>query len=97
MYAVTISMRAQDEAGAAILRKASLETVEPSRAEEGCLFFDVLFDDSDPLLLRFYEAYKTKSDFEAHLKAKHVQDWVKVAMPVVDKGTIRMPESVSST
>ena len=57
MYAVTISMRAQNEAGAAILRKASLDTVEPSRAEEGCLFFDVLFDESDPLLLRFYEAY----------------------------------------
>ena len=95
MYSVTISMRAQDEAGAAILREASLSTVEPSRAEEGCVFFDLLFDDSDPLLVRFYEAYKTKSDFDAHLKSKHVQEWIKIAMPVVDKQSIRMPESVS--
>ena len=95
MFAVTISMRAKDLTGAAILREASLAVVAPSQAESCCLFFDVLFDPQDPLLLRFYEAYEDKVSFEAHLKAPHTQSWAQVCMPLVDKSSIRMPESVS--
>ena len=73
----------------------SLDVIEVSRREEGCIFFDVLFDDKDPLLLRFYEAYENKQAFEAHLKAPHTKEWGKICLPHVDKSTIRMPESVS--
>lgn len=96
MYAVTISMRALNKENVPSLRKASLDVVSLSLQEEGCLFFDVLFDESDPLLIRFYEAYESKEAFEAHLQAEHTQEWVKECIPLVDRSSIRMPESVSN-
>ena len=96
MFAVTISLRALDEAGAIILRAASLDTVAPSLAEEGCLFFDVLFDDTDPLLVRFYEAYRDRAAFDAHLAAAHTRIWQERCLPLIDRSSIRMPESVSA-
>ena len=95
MYAVTILLRALDQEGAQILREASLDVVIPSREEEGCLFFDVLFDEQDPLQLRFYEAYVDRASFEAHLEAPHVKAWAALCMPILDRTAIRMPESVS--
>ena len=95
MYALTISLRAQNQAGATIIRQASLDVIQPSLQEAGCLFFDVLFDNNDPLLIRFYEAYTHRSAFQAHLDAPHTKAWAQVCMPHVEKSSIRMPESES--
>lgn len=96
MFAVTISLRALDGAGATIVRAASLDTVEPSLAEEGCLYFDVLFDEADPLLVRFYEAYRDRAAFEAHLATHHTRLWQERCLPLIDRTSVRMPESVSA-
>jgi quinol monooxygenase YgiN len=96
VYAVTIALRAIDEAAAVTVRAASRDVVAPSLAEAGCLFFDVLFDDADPLLVRFYEAYVDRSAFEAHLAADHTRRWGERCLPLIDRPSIRMPESVSS-
>lgn len=85
-----------DEVGATTVRAASLDTVAPSLAEEGCLFFDVLFDEADPLLVRFYEAYRDRAAFEAHLATHHTRLWQERCLPLIDRASIRMPESVSS-
>ncbi len=95
MYAITIHLRCTDAESVSLVRRASLEVVAPSRAEPGCLFFDVLFDESDPLVIRFYESYQDRAAFDAHLAAPHAQRWVQVCMPHVDRRSIRMPESVS--
>lgn len=95
MYAVTVQLRCTDTESVPLVRQASLEVVAPSRAEPGCLFFDVLFDESDPCVVRFYEAYQDRAAFDAHLAAPHTQTWVQVCMPHIDRPTIRMPESVS--
>ena len=96
MYSVTISMRALDAEGAETLRRASIAVCTPSRAEPGCLFFDALFDESDPLLVRFYEAYVDEAAFQAHVVAPHTQAWVRECIPLVDRSTIRNPESVAT-
>ena len=95
MYALTISLKAQTPSGARIIRQASLDVTAPSRKEAGCLFFDVLFDDQDPLLIRFYEAYINRAAFQTHLEAPHTKAWAQVCMPHVDRSSIRMPESES--
>ncbi|MEB3299693.1 MAG: NmrA family NAD(P)-binding protein [Candidatus Sericytochromatia bacterium] len=95
MYSVTIQMRCVDAEGRAVVRPASREVVAISRAEAGCLFFDVLFDETDPLLVRFYAAYRDRAAFDAHLGAPHTQHWVRTCMPHVDRASIRLPESVS--
>lgn len=95
MYAISISLRATDEAGAAILRKASLDVVSPSLAEPGCLFFDVLFEEEDPLLVRFYEAYIDEAAAQAHTETPHAKEWLARCLPVLDRATIKNPESIS--
>ena len=95
MYALTISLRAQNHSGADIIRQASLDVIDPSRKEAGCIFFDVLFDEHDPLLIRFYEAYTNRAAFQDHLEAPHTQYWAQICLPHVDKSSIRMPESES--
>jgi uncharacterized protein YbjT (DUF2867 family) len=69
--------------------------IAPSRCEPGCLFFDVLLSEQDPLLVRFYEAYRHRSDFEVHLQTQHARTWTDECLPVVDSASIQMPESTS--
>lgn len=95
MYAVTISMRAKDPDAFRRLERASLAVAGPSLLEPGCLFFDVLTDEADPLLLRFYEAYVDKPAFEAHLRAPHTTEWSQECIPLVDRSSIRLPESAT--
>ena len=57
MYAVTIAMRATSAEAASQLKQASKDVVAPSLAEPGCLFFDALFDDADPLLVDDFEGF----------------------------------------
>ena len=95
MYAVTISLRCSNSDSVDLVRRASLDVVAPSLAEPGCVFFDVLFDDSDERLIRFYEAYRSREDFEAHLGMGHTKKWAEICMPHMDRSSIRMPESES--
>ena len=96
MYAVTISFRAINEASVEQLRQACIDVVKSSLEEEKCLFFDVLFDESDPLSVRFYEAYQDREAFDWHLQTAHAQQWSKICLPLIDRSSIRMPESVST-
>ena len=90
MYVITIRMRALpshvDE-----LTRLSLATVEPSRAEPGCVVFELLQSTSDPDEILFYEAYVDRAAFERHLEAKHVRAWQALALPLVDPASIQMP------
>jgi uncharacterized protein YbjT (DUF2867 family)/quinol monooxygenase YgiN len=95
VYAISIRLHAVDEAGAAILRQASLDVVAPSLAEPGCLFFDVLLEEEDPLLVRFYEAYIDEAAAQAHTRTPHAKEWLARCLPVLDRATIKNPESIS--
>ena len=95
MYAVTITVRVAHEADIETVRAASIAAVPPSRAEDGCLFFDLLFDASDPCLVRFYEAYVDRAAFDVHANAPHTREWGRICLPLLDRSTIRVPEAVS--
>ena len=92
-YSVTISMCAADAAGAEFF-VAVHRRVRRRRARLPVLRCAV--DESDPLLVRFAEAYVDQAAFEAHQTAPHTQAWVRACIPVVDRSTIRNPESVAT-
>ena len=96
MYAITITIRALPGRGDELVR-LSLLTVAPSRAEPGCLHFDLLRSTSCPEEIVFYEAYRTKADFDAHVATAHVRAWQAAALPIIDRDTIRMPSHVGLT
>jgi quinol monooxygenase YgiN len=90
MYAIMITLRALPGRGDELVR-VSRATVEPSRAEPGCLFFDLLRAEGSPDEIVFYESYRSQADFEAHLATAHVRAWQAEALPMIDRASIRMP------
>ncbi len=55
------------------LRKALEALVAPSRAEKGCLFYDLHTNNEDPAHFLFYEAWETAAAWHVHNDAPHIQ------------------------
>ena len=60
------------------LRDRLLALVEPTRAEDGCLQYDLHVDESDPARLAFYEVWASKAHHAAHDQSTHVRSFVAV-------------------
>jgi quinol monooxygenase YgiN len=61
---------------AAELREALLGVVGPTRAEDGCLLYDLHEDVEDPEVLAFYEIWETPSHHAAHDATPHIIELV---------------------
>jgi len=89
MYAITIIIQPRPGHEQTLV-EACLATVAPSRAEPGVLFFDVLVSDA-PREVVFYEAYVDEAAFHAHMAAAHTKAWQEVALPLIERSTLRFP------
>jgi len=49
------------------------DLVEPTRAESGCLQYELLQNVSDPTDFTFVQEWESKEAFEAHLNTDHTQ------------------------
>ena len=54
------------------MREALLAVCAPTRAEKGCLNYDLHVSPDDPGLLVFHENWESKEDFDAHLASVHI-------------------------
>lgn len=61
------------------LRRALLAVCGPTRAEKGCLNYDLHVSPDDPGLLVFHENWESKDDLDAHLASAHIDAFRKVA------------------
>lgn len=50
-----------------------LNVLELSRAEEGCLFFNVLQDEDDPTIVCFTEGWRSEEAADNHLRSEHIK------------------------
>ena len=73
---------------AAELREALLDVVEPTRAEDGCLLYD-LHEVEDTDVLAFYEVWETPAHHAAHDATPHIIDLV-TRMPELTEEPPRM-------
>ena len=55
------------------LRDALLALCAPTRAEQGCLNYDLHESAEDPALLVFQENWVSKRDLDAHLRSPHIE------------------------
>lgn len=53
------------------------QMVEPTRAEPGCLGYDVFVDQNNERLIVLYERYEGPEAFQAHLDSAHFQTWLR--------------------
>lgn len=53
------------------VRRACLALVAPSRAEPGCINYDLHQSEDDPGLFMFYENWESREDLERHLETAH--------------------------
>lgn len=49
--------------------------LEPTRAEEGCIQYDMHRDNNDPSLFLFYENWESTEHLERHLKTPHLRSF----------------------
>lgn len=58
-----------------LLRRELTGLVEPTRAEAGCLRYDLHEDNASPGLFLFYETWETRDLWRAHMEAPHITDF----------------------
>jgi quinol monooxygenase YgiN len=54
------------------LRQALLAMVTPTRAEDGCVRYDLHVDEGDPAVFAFYEVWASRDHHAAHDRSPHV-------------------------
>lgn len=48
--------------------------IEPTRAESGCVSYELLQNQEDPTDFTFVEEWTSQSDFDAHFETDHMKD-----------------------
>lgn len=61
------------------LREALLGLCGPTRAEKGCINYDLHVSADDPHLLVFHENWESKDDLDAHLASPHIDGFRAIA------------------
>jgi quinol monooxygenase YgiN len=51
----------------------------PTRAENGCIDFDMHQGATDPSLFLFHENWTSKAALEAHFETPHIKNWLRQA------------------
>ncbi|MDA9830089.1 antibiotic biosynthesis monooxygenase [Akkermansiaceae bacterium] len=58
------------------LVKAELhKVIEPTRAEKGCLNYDLHQDNEDPAHFFFFENWESRELWQAHMESLHLKDF----------------------
>lgn len=71
--ALTILARITAAPGKGDLVRAELEKLIPiTRAEAGCLQYDLHVDNTDPEIFAFYETWENRELWQAHMNAPHL-------------------------
>ena len=65
------------------LRDALLAVCAPTRAEKGCINYDLHVSPDDPGLLVFHENWKLKADLDAHLASPHIDAFRAIALELL--------------
>jgi quinol monooxygenase YgiN len=71
------------------LVKAELEKlIEITRAEEGCLRYDLHRDNENPAHFMFYETWESRELLRKHLDAQHLKDYMAATEGAVEEFTV---------
>ena len=87
-FVIVAAFRAkQDKVDA--LRETLLALVAPTRAEQGCMQYDLHQDLIDPTEMLFYEIWESREAWDAHMASPHL-----TALPAKLDGLLESPLKV---
>ncbi|HEY9811848.1 MAG TPA: putative quinol monooxygenase [Halomicronema sp.] len=55
------------------LKTLLIELLEPTRKETGCIFYDLMQNQTNPTEFVFVEEWESEADLQAHLASAHIQ------------------------
>jgi quinol monooxygenase YgiN len=77
---VTVVVRIRAKEGCeAEVRRELLALLAPTRAERGCVNYDMHEMPGEPTLFLFHETWESEADLDRHLMEPHVQRWIEQA------------------
>ena len=77
---VTVVVQLKAKAGMeARVRQELLNLLAPTRAERGCINFDMHEAPNDPSLFLFHENWVSEEDLKRHFETPHIRRWIQQA------------------
>jgi len=90
-HQVTVVVRIKAKAGMeARVRQELLNLLAPTRAERGCINFDMHQAPNDASLFLFHENWVSEEDLKRHFETPHITRWIQEA-----KGLLAEPMELS--
>jgi quinol monooxygenase YgiN len=87
--ALTILAQITAKAGKADMLRAELEKlIAPTRAEDGCIQYDLHLDNENPNFFVFYENWETRELWQTHMSAPHLAAYMKATDGAVESFVI---------
>ena len=68
----------------AVLQEALRELVAPTRAEEGCLAYELFQSRSDATTFVTVERWRARGDLDAHMQTPHIAQALRAAADAID-------------
>jgi len=89
MATLTIVANIKANADKIDLVKTELEKlIDITRAEEGCINYDLHQDNEDPTHFMFYENWESRELWQTHMNAQHLQDYLAATDGTVEEFTV---------
>jgi autoinducer 2-degrading protein len=82
MYVVCVTVQVVDDQVQPFV-SATVENAASTRAEPGCVRFDVLRAIEDPRRFFLYEVYRSEQDFLSHQRTEHYLKWKQTVAPMM--------------
>jgi len=77
---VTVVVRMKAKTGMEVrVRQELLNLLKPTRAERGCINFDMHQAPNDPALFLFHENWVSEEDLKRHFETPHIKRWIEEA------------------
>lgn len=71
-----------------LVKAELLKLIDITRAEEGCINYDLHQDNENPTHFLFYENWESRELWQSHMGNKHLQDYMKATEGAVEDFTL---------
>ncbi|NOH78165.1 antibiotic biosynthesis monooxygenase [Vibrio sp. RE86] len=71
-----------------LVKAELIKLIDKTRAEEGCINYDLHQDNSNPAHFVFHENWESEAALDAHLASAHIADYIAAVEGAVETFTI---------